>query len=192
MKKNILISVCIFAIVTLILSIIYPQEDIVINYSISNDYNLVALNDFETRYNEYLEKNFFNGESVETISNKINRYLSSTLSGKGEYITRYSLDVGVDPYLAASVILHETGCQWTCSYLARVCNNFGGNKGGPGCNGGSYRKFSTMEEGLNFAIDKLARYYNKGYTTPEQINPSYAESKTWAEKINKYMNKLKS
>ena len=57
MKKNILISVCIFAIVTLILSIIYPQEDIVINYSISNDYNLVALNDFETRYNEYLEKN---------------------------------------------------------------------------------------------------------------------------------------
>ena len=192
MKKNILISVCIFAIVTLILSIIYPQEDIVINYSISNDYNLVALNDFETRYNEYLEKNFFNGESVETISNKINRYLNSTLSGKGEYITRYSLDVGVDPYLAASVILHETGCQWTCSYLARVCNNFGGNKGAPGCNGGSYRKFSTMEEGLNFAIDKLARYYNKGYTTPEQINPSYAESKTWAEKINKYMNKLKS
>lgn len=192
MKKNILISVCIFAIVTLILSIIYPQEDIVINYSISNDYNLVALNDFENRYNEYLEKNFFNGESVETISSKINRYLNSTLSGKGEYITRHSLEVGVDPYLAASVILHETGCQWTCSYLSRVCNNFGGNKGKPGCNGGSYRKFSTMEEGLNFAIDKLARYYKKGYTTPEQINPSYATSKTWAKKINKYMNKLKS
>ena len=94
------------------------------------------------------------------------------------------MEAGVDPYLAASVILHETGCQWTCSYLARKCNNFGGNKGTPGCNGGSYRKFSTLEEGLNFAINKLDSYYKKGYTTPEEINTSYAASKTWASKIN--------
>ncbi len=190
MKKSLFISLSICLIVIAILNMIYKEDKIEMN--INSDYNLIAVNDYKERYESYLKKNFFNGESVEEISSKINRYLNSTLEGKGEYITKYSLEVGVDPYLAASVILHETGCQWTCSYLARVCYNFGGNKGTPGCNGGSYRKFSSLEEGLNFAINKLATYYNKGLTTPEQINPSYAASKTWASKINNYMDKLRS
>ena len=29
----------------------------------------------------------------------------------------------MNPYLATGVMLQETGCQWTCSYLTRVCNN---------------------------------------------------------------------
>ena len=34
-------------------------------------------------------------------------------------------------------------------------------------------------------------YYQKGYKTPKQINPFYAEDQTWYQKINNYMNKLK-
>lgn len=140
----------------------------------------------------YIEKNYYNGELIEDIINKINKVLSSTLTGKGEFIVRYSIEKNVDPYLTSAVILHETGCQWTCSYLARVCNNYGGNKGGPSCNGGSYRRFDTAEEGLKFAIDKLSRYYNSGLTTPEEIGPKYAMSDAWPLKVNKYINKLKN
>mgnify|MGYP002511620479 CR=1 FL=1 len=38
-------------------------------------------------------------------------------------------------YLAVAIVLHETGCKWTCSKLVRECNNVGGMKGS-GC--GSY------------------------------------------------------
>ena len=35
-------------------------------------------------------------------------------------------------------------------------------------------------------------YYAKGLTTPEKINPKYAESKTWAQKVNKYIEKIRA
>ena len=50
----------------------------------------------------------------------------------------YSLELGVDPYLAVAISMHETGCTWNCSYLLKACNNVGGQKG-EGC--GSYRAY---------------------------------------------------
>ena len=97
----------------------------------------------------------------------------------------------MDPYLATAVMLQETGCRWTCSSLTRNCYNVGGNKGKPSCNGGSYRKFSSIDEGIKFAIDKLNSYYKKGLTTPEEINPRYASDKTWYKKVNNYIKLLK-
>lgn len=173
-----------------ILLIINPIEEYKIDKKVFNDSNTISLNLYNIKYEDYLKKNFYNNESVETIYNKINRYLNSNLKNKGEFITKYSIEVGVDPYLAASVILHETGCEWNCSYLSRECNNFGGNKGKPSCNGGSYRKFENAEEGLTYAINNLSNYYKKGLTTPEQINKKYATSTAWAGKVKNYMNKL--
>lgn len=143
-------------------------------------------------YQEYLRLHTFNGETDTEIAEKLDRYLNSTLSGKGQFIAEYSISVGMDPYLATAVMLQETGCYWTCSYLTRVCNNVGGQKGKPSCNGGSYRKFATLEEGLKFTINKLAGYYKRGLKTPEQINPHYAMTKTWAPRVQRYINKLKS
>ena len=140
---------------------------------------------------EYLKKHYFNGEEDKQIARKINRYLNSTLKNKGDYIVEYSLKVGIDPYLVSAVMLQETGCAWTCSSLTRNCYNVGGNKGTPSCNGGSYRKFSSINEGIRFAIDKLNSYYKRGLKTPQAINPYYASDKTWYVKINNYMNKLK-
>ena len=181
-----------------LLSSLFGSENISINHDYLDNQIQISIENFEGEYKEYQEylkeeekKNSFNGESSEVIAKKLDKYLHSTLKGKGKFITDYSIKVGLDPYLAASVMLQETGCYWTCSYLTRTCNNVGGNKGKPACNGGSYRKFSTIEDGMKFAINKLNSYYKKGYKTPKQINPFYATDKTWHEKVQRYYNKLK-
>lgn len=156
-----------------------------INISIS------SFKDDVEEYKEFQRVNYFKGESKELISKKIEKYLNSTLDGKGKLITEYSLEIGMDPYLASSVMLVETGCYWGCSSLVRNCNNVGGNKGTPSCNGGSYRKFDTLDDGIKFSIRKLNNYYKKGLTTPKEINPYYAEDQNWYKKVENYMKKIK-
>lgn len=180
-----------FLIISLFTLFTNKQE---LNYEYFDSQIEISINNIKNEkkeYSDYLKKNFFNGESKKTIAKKLNKYLNSTLKNKGEYIVDYSLKVGMDPYLATAVMLQETGCKWTCSYLTRVCNNVGGNKGSPSCNGGSYRRFDSIEDGIKFAINKLNSYYKKGYKTPKQINPFYASDKTWYKKINNYMKLLK-
>ncbi len=159
-----------------------------INYDYINTSINVSIDNFKS---EYIKYNSYKNESIDEIAKKLNKYLNSTLKNKGKYIAKYSISKGVDPYLATAIILHETGCEWKCSKLVRNCNNVGGNKGKPSCNGGSYRKFDTIEDGIKFAINKLNSYYSKGKTTPKQINPHYAEDKTWYKKVENYMKKLK-
>jgi len=163
-----------------------------INYSYLDNQIDLNVSSFIDDYNEYRSKNYFEDESIDEIAEKLDKYLNSTLEGKGRFITEYSISVGMDPYLAAAVMLQETGCYWNCSTLVKKCNNVGGNKGKPGCNGGSYRKFDTLEEGIKFAIDKLNYYYQKGLKTPKQINKYYAESSVWHQKVTNYINKLKN
>lgn len=160
-----------------------------LNYSINETIDYMG--EEKKEYDDYIKKNYFNGEHKDKIASKLNKYLNSTLKGKGMYITEYSISVGIDPYLVTAVMLQETGCRWTCSSLTRNCYNVGGNKGKPGCNGGSYRKFSNINEGIRFAIDKLNSYYKKGLKTPEKINPYYASDKTWYKKVNNYIKLLK-
>ena len=71
----------------------------------------------------------YDGKTMKELTETIEKSLSSTISGKGELITSYALEKGVDPYLATAIILHETGCKWGCSRLVRECNNVGGQKG---------------------------------------------------------------
>lgn len=133
------------------------------------------------------------GMTLDELTAKLNRSLNSTLFNTGYYFANYYKKTGLDPYLAIAIVLHETGCKWTCSKLVRECNNIGGMKGTPSCNGGSYKKFDTLEDGINGYLDMLFNnYYSKGLTTPELINPKYAASTTWSEKINNYMIEIKS
>ena len=66
-------------------------------------------------------------------------------------------------------------------------------KGSPGCFGGSFRKFDTLEEGIESFIKLLSNgYYKKGLTTPELMEKKYAGgSNTWAMKVNNYLNQVK-
>lgn len=128
--------------------------------------------------------------TMEELTAKLNRTLSSDLSGMGEYYAKYSVELGVDPYLAVAISMHETGCTWNCSYLAKVCNNIGGQKGS-GC--GEYQAYATLEEGIYGFISNIKRnYVDYGLLTAEAMNPKYAEDPGWASKVNNYIEKIKN
>lgn len=132
------------------------------------------------------------GMTLTELTDKLNKSLTSTLTNTGHYFANYYVRTGLDPYLAVAIVLHETGCKWTCSRLVKECNNIGGMKGSPKCDGGSYMKYESLEDGINGYLDMLYNnYYSKGLTTPELINPKYAESTTWSENINKYIEEIK-
>ena len=135
----------------------------------------------------------YEGMTIEELGDKLNRNLGSDiLAGKGLFIATECINKGVDPYVATAIILHETGCKSHCSSLARYCNNFGGQKGSPGCNGGSYKAFNSIEEGLVEFVNNLSRnYYSMGLNTVEKIGPKYAEGNTWVGKINWFVNKIR-
>ena len=135
----------------------------------------------------------YDGLTMNQLADKLNRSLKSTISGKGYLIASYSLQLGIDPYMATAIILHETGCNGTCSALVRECNNVGGQKGGPSCGGGAYKAYPTLDEGIMGYLDNLYRnYYAYGLTTVEAIAPKYAASTTWASKVNNYIALIKS
>lgn len=132
----------------------------------------------------------YDGMTLEELAAKLNRSLKGTIAGKGDLIASYSLEKGVDPYIATAIMLHETGCTWNCSNLVKKCNNVGGQKG-KGC--GSYRSFSTLEAGIKGFIDNLSKnYFSKGLDTPKEINTKYATDKTWYKKVDSYVKKIKN
>ena len=133
------------------------------------------------------------GMTMEELAKKLNKNLKSTLKGYGNVFAKYSIKYEVDPYLALAIVLHETGCNsGRCSTLTSQCNNIGGMKGSPGCGGGPYKKFATLDQGIQAFYKNLSKnYYKKGLTTPEAIGKKYAESSTWPERIRYYMNVIK-
>ena len=140
-----------------------------------------------------VEEIVYDGLTLNELSEKLNRSLKSTLANQGYNIASYSLEKGVDPYLATAIMLHETGCNYVCSSLVLYCNNVGGMKGSPSCGNGAYRAFDTLDEGIRAFIDNLAiNYYAYGLVTPELMNSKYAESTTWASKVNTYIESIKS
>ena len=135
----------------------------------------------------------YDGMTLEQLAAKLERSLNSTLSGKGYTFAQHSIELGLDPYLALAIVLEETGCRWGCSELVNQCNNIGGQKGAPGCWGGEYKAYPTLEEGINGYLDNLYyNYYAKGLTTPETINPIYAENTSWAGNVNAYISYIKA
>ena len=122
------------------------------------------------------------------LSEKLDNFLKAELSGYGRYIAEISLERNVDPIVATSILLHETGCTWKCSYLARVNYNVGGMRGRNG-----YMKFNSMEEGISAFIGNLQKnYYEKGLTTPELMNRKYAENPNWHKNVNHYVKLIKA
>lgn len=134
----------------------------------------------------------FDGLTLSELGDKLNRSMNSTIAGQGHYFAAKALELGVDPYMALAISLHETGCKWGCSHLARTCYNIGGQKGSPGCPGiGAYKRFNSLREGIDGFLNNLYNNYVKhGLRTPEQINPRYAENPIWYQKVRMYMNEI--
>lgn len=142
---------------------------------------------------EALPEIVYDGLTFEELTNKLNRVLSSTLAGTGESFARYSLELGVDPYLALGIVFQETGCYYgACSAMVNQCYNIGGLKGGNQACGG-YIAFSSLDEGIHSYINILYNnYISKGLNTAEIMNPYYAEDTQWASKVNNYINIIKN
>lgn len=130
--------------------------------------------------------------TIEELSLKLNRYLKDkgVLANYGEYIAVQSLALGVDPYVAVAIMMHETGCNATCSRLVINKNNVGGMRG----RSGNWQSFATLEAGIDGFLSNLSRnYYKKGLDTPEKMQNKYAGgSTTWAGKVRKYISKIES
>lgn len=142
---------------------------------------------------EYIESRpviVYDNMTMDELALKLDKVLHSTMSGKGYLVASYSIEQGVDPYLATAVILLETGCNSSCSTMVNTCHNVGGQKGS-GC--GAYASFPTLDDGIRAFIDNLNRnYFSRGLNTPETIGPKYAESKEWPRKVNNYINQIKN
>ena len=131
------------------------------------------------------------GMTEQELTNKLNKSLKNELENTGHYFASYTKKTGLDPYLAVAIVLHETGCKWTCSTALKNCNNVGGVKGSPNCEN-NYKGYETLEVGINSYLDMLYNnYYSKGLNTPELMNPKYAASSEWANAINKYIDAIK-
>ena len=135
----------------------------------------------------------FEGMTLNELAAKLDRSLKSTLSGTGYIFASRSIELGIDPYLAVSIVLHETGCNWQCSTLVTQCNNVGGMKTANKCGSSAYGAFPTLEDGINSFMNNLYNnYYAVGLNTPELINTKYAESTTWAAQVRAYMERLRA
>ena len=162
-----------------------------------NKINALKIEQNEKAYQEYQEylKTLivYDGMTMDQLAEKLNRSLKNELSGYGYLYASYSLEHGVDPYIAVAISLHETGCNGICSTLMRECNNVGGQKGSPTCGNYGYRGFATLEDGIKGFIDNLSNnYFGIGLNTPELMARKYAASTTWPEKVNYYVNLIKS
>lgn len=136
----------------------------------------------------------YEGMTIDELAEKLNRSLGTGyIAGKGYLIASQCIEKGVDPYVAVAIMLHETGCKYNCSTLVKTCNNVGGQKGAPGCNGGSYKAFATLDDGIIGFIDNLQKnYYSKGLNTIEKIAPKYAASSAWPAKIGSYVDQIRA
>ena len=136
----------------------------------------------------------YEGMTIDELAAKLNRNLGNGyIAGKGYLIASQCIEKGVDPYVAVAIMLHETGCKHNCSSLVRTCNNVGGQKGAPGCNGGTYKAYATLDEGIIGFINNLYKnYYSKGLNTIESIAPKYAASTAWPGKIRSYVEQIRA
>lgn len=162
-------------------SILYVYEEEVIDITQEEEEINIA--------NEVIEPEIvYDNLTMEELTDKLNRSLNSDLSGYGNFIATYSLEKGIDPYLATAIILHETGCTWNCSSLVKNCHNVGGMKGS-GC--GDYGYFNSLEEGITRFIDNIYNnYYAYGLTNASLMANKYAEDPSWATKVNSYIEKI--
>lgn len=197
-NKNILLTLLI-AIDILLGIVIFKSSNTNANY----EYNSTKFKSKPNIYTNIVEKNneimdeeieiepiVYDNLTYNQLVSKLNNTLNDDLGNKGDLIVSYSLELGVDPYLVTAIMMHETGCEWGCSYLVKACNNVGGQVG-YGCNGFSY--FDSLDDGIRSMIYNVySNYYVYGLTTPELMNPKYAEDVNWSYNVNRYIEKIKN
>ena len=130
----------------------------------------------------------FDGMTVTELTDKLNRNLKGYVTNTGYLFANYTRKTGLDPYLAVSIMLLESGCNGTCSNLTVNYNNVGGLKGS------TWLHFDTLDEGINTFLDIVYKnYYAQGLRTPETMSCKYNLcSQHWIDSVNNYMRTIKN
>ncbi len=135
----------------------------------------------------------YNGEKKDAIVSKINKYLAKTELkdiGNGTFVSAVTNDV--NPYMLAAMVLVNTECNNECTVIMKSCNNVSYLRGEPGCFGGSYKKYNSIDD----SIADLASYVGTNYVknnlkTPYDIYKKYGKNIAWAYKVDKVMGLMK-
>ena len=163
--------------------------------------NTIEDEQVETMQVNYVENNeekeiVWDGLTFDELVAKLDANLKSDLAGTGYLYAKYSLEYGIDPYLAVGISLHETGCNNSCSAQVVDCNNVGGQRFKPTCYaGGTYGKYDTLEEGIEgFVRNIYNNYFAMGLTTADAMQAKYVGtgSTTWAPAVNRYIERIKN
>lgn len=135
----------------------------------------------------------FNGESIEQIGKRFDNYVKKTpLEGFGEYIAKSSIAKGVNPYLIGAIILESSRCKTECSVIFKECNNVSGMKGSPGCFGGSYRVYDSINDAITDVVNDIGKtFYTKEMQSPYKMYKDYGKNSSWAFKVSNYMDAIK-
>ncbi len=190
MNKNVLVNIGLLIILLgLIATFNYIDN--------KRDIQIESASNIEAKHQEEPEV-VYDGMTMDELAAKLDKSLKDDLSGTGYIYAKYSLKYNVDPYLAVAISLHETGCnnlKKGCSYLVSRCNNVGGQKFKPACEGGSMGRYDTLEDGIEGFISNI--YYNyiaMGLDTPLKMQAKYegTGSKTWAPTVERYIENIKS
>ncbi len=162
------------------------------NYNFDNSLVVSSefVEDITVIEDDFFKPIVFDGLTMEELITKLNRNLYNELSNKGELYARYSIEKGVDPYLAVAISLEETGCKWGCSGLVKYCNNVGGMIGS-GCEG--FSRWSSLDEGIMAFIDNIyINYVRYGLLDATHMGPKYAENPLWSTNVNRYYQIIKN
>ena len=201
MKKNIILIISL-SFFTFVLSygISYANRIITKSNLVSNIEEKEDLGDEEASYN---------GESYSDIASKINKKYAVdskkcvvtkddteeeiTIKDLGEYIAKYSISKGVDPYLIAAIIMVNSNMSTKCNEKVKYCNNVSDLVGGDSrCFGGAYKKYTKLEDSVKDLVDYVSsEFYANDLTKPYDIYKSYDKKIDWAFKVDKYMKNLK-
>ncbi len=136
----------------------------------------------------------YKGESLEKIIYKMNKYFKETpLEGYEESIVNTSVKNGINPYLIGAIVLESTGCKYNCSVIFNECHNTYGVKGKPGCFGGSYRVFNSVEDSVKDLVKEIKNKFSEEENqVPNKMFDKYGKNAIWAFKVSKYMDELKA
>ena len=135
----------------------------------------------------------FNGESIEAIGKKIDKYCSKTpLEGYGEAIAKAAIRKSVNPYLISGIILESTNCKIDCSVIFKECNNTSGIKGSPGCFGGTYKAYGKIEDSITDLANSISeKFYTPEMQSPYKMYKDYGKTSSWALKVSNFMDAIK-
>lgn len=127
--------------------------------------------------------------SVHEYAKTIDGTVKGLLKGHGADFVKSGAKYGVDPRLIAAITMAETG--GTSARLKRS-NNVGNLKatGWDGAKDGAFRKYNSIEEGIDDMTRLIAKYFASGKNTIEKIGNTYAppsdDNEGWVPNVTKY------